>query len=180
MAHLQQQNFCLSIKNKYPIFFKNKKVLDCGSLDINGNNRYLFTDCEYLGIDVGMGKNVDIVTPIHLFNYPDESFDVIISTECFEHDMYYRQSFINICRLLKSGGLFLFTCATAGRGEHGTTQRKPEDSPLTIGIPEWSTYYKNLEEKDIKSIINLDDIFTEYEFSIGHQTCDLYFGGIKK
>lgn len=41
--HKEQINYCLSIKNKYPELFKGK-ILDCGSLDINGNNRYLFED----------------------------------------------------------------------------------------------------------------------------------------
>ena len=36
MAHQQQQNFCLSVKNNFPKFFQNKWVLDIGSLDING------------------------------------------------------------------------------------------------------------------------------------------------
>ena len=44
---------------RYGNLFKNKKVLDIGSLDINGSNRFLFEDCNYLGIDVGEGKNVD-------------------------------------------------------------------------------------------------------------------------
>jgi SAM-dependent methyltransferase len=183
MAHPQQQRFCTSIKDRFPIHFTSKNVLDCGSLDINGNNRYLFNNCEYLGIDVGSGKNVDIVIPIHEFNHPDESFDTIISTECFEHDMYYEKSLKNICRLLKSGGLFLFTCATIGRPEHGTIRTTPENSPLTSNISEWSNYYKNLEESDIRNAINIEEIFSVFEFSIKKSLKDpddLYFWGIKK
>jgi len=179
MAHIQQQEFCLFVKNKYPTHFNNKKVLDCGSLDINGNNRYLFTQCEYLGIDVGIGNNVDIVVQINEFNYPDESFDTIISTECFEHDMYYEKSLKNICRLLKSGGMFIFTCATIGRPEHGTQRNSPNDSPLTSVIEEWSNYYKNLEEQNIRTAINIDNIFLEYQFSTRQYPFDLYFWGIK-
>ena len=52
MAHQEQINFCLYVKEKYPTFFNNKKVLDVGSGDINGNNRYLFEDCDYFGCDV--------------------------------------------------------------------------------------------------------------------------------
>lgn len=48
MAHQAQIDFCTKIKNKIPQFFSNLKVLDVGSLDINGNNRYLFDNCEYL------------------------------------------------------------------------------------------------------------------------------------
>ena len=63
----------------------NKLVLDIGSLDINGNNQYLFEDCQYTGIDVGVGKNVDIVSKAHELKMPSGTYDTIISTECFEH-----------------------------------------------------------------------------------------------
>jgi hypothetical protein len=84
------------VKQTYPSYFKNKKVLDIGSLDVNGNNRFLFENCEYIGIDVGEGPNVDVITPGHLYNGDDESFDVVISTEVFEHDMFYEQTIKNI------------------------------------------------------------------------------------
>lgn len=185
MAHLQQKNYCLSVKNQHPKYFMNTTVLDCGSLDINGNNRYLFENCEYIGIDIGPGKNVDVVTTIHEYYETDEKFDVIISTECFEHDMYYEKSLKNICRMLKSKGLFLFTCATIGREVHGTQTITPESSPLTsdINVDGWNNYYKNLDEKDIRNAIDIDNIFSEYEFRLKqfpNDPDDLYFWGIKK
>lgn len=180
MAHPQQQNFCLYVKQKFPLYFIGKKILDCGSLDINGNNRYLFYSCNYLGIDVGPGKNVDIISTIHEFDYPDNSFEVIISTECFEHDKYYEKSLLNISRLLKSNGLFLFTCATTGRGEHGTLRTGGLDSPLTVKIPGWEDYYKNLDETDIRKAIDIDKTFKLYEFKTNQDPYDLYFYGIKK
>jgi len=57
MVHRQMTNYIKLIKEKYPHHFKNKKVLECGSLDIHGNNRIYFQDCDYLGIDLGEGKN---------------------------------------------------------------------------------------------------------------------------
>jgi SAM-dependent methyltransferase len=178
MAHKEQKDYCLLIKESFPTFFSNKKVLDCGSLDINGSNRYLFENCEYIGIDIGEGKNVDIVSLIHEFNGDDESYDTIISTECFEHDMYYKESIKNIIRLLKPGGLFIFTCATTGRPEHGTINTSITDSPLLKG--EWSKYYKNLTEEDIRDIIIIENIFIDFKFSINKNHKDLFFYGIKK
>jgi SAM-dependent methyltransferase len=178
MAHKEQKDYCLLIKETFPTFFSNKKVLDCGSLDINGSNRYLFENCEYVGIDIGEGKNVDIVSLIHEFNDDDESYDTIISTECFEHDMYYKESIKNIVRLLKPGGLFIFTCATTGRPEHGTINTSIKDSPLLTG--EWSEYYKNLTEEDIRDIITIENIFIDFKFSINENHKDLFFYGIKK
>lgn len=47
MAHKAQITYCNQIKQLYPEYFIGKNVLDVGSMDINGNNRYLFTDCNY-------------------------------------------------------------------------------------------------------------------------------------
>jgi len=184
MAHIEQQDFCLQVKNKFPNFFKNKNVLDIGSLDINGNNKQLFEDCNYLGIDVGEGKNVDFVSIGHLFDGPDNYFDTIISTEVFEHDMFYEDTIKNIMRMLKPGGLFLFTCAAPGRPEHGTRRCGEECAPLLIQINEnWADYYKNLEENDIRKIPQFNETFPDCYFQYKNTNieipCDLYFYGIK-
>ena len=180
MAHGEQINYCVKIKNKFPNFFTNCKVLDIGSLDINGNNRYLFSNYEYIGIDVGSGKNVDFISKGHEFADSAASYDFIISTECFEHDMYYNLTIKNAVRLLKPGGMFLFTCASTGRPEHGTRRTSPQDAPLLNDIDNWSDYYKNLTEEDIESVLDLNNIFSEYKFEENRVSCDLYFYGIKK
>src|SRR5688572_9173960 len=106
MAHPQQSDFCLSVKKQFPELFKGVRVLDIGSLDINGNNRFLFEQAQYIGIDLGSGPNVSVVCEGHL--YDDEPFDVVISTECAEHDLHWRETALNAVRLTKAGGLFLF------------------------------------------------------------------------
>ena len=125
MSHLEQKRFCLSAKQQYPEYFEEKLVLDVGSLDINGSNRFLFQSCNYVGVDLLSGENVDFVSKAHELMLPDSTFDTIISTECFEHDKFYRESIINIIRMLKPGGMFIFTCATTGRPEHGTRRPQP-------------------------------------------------------
>ena len=40
--HVQARDFTLFVKNILTSFFVNKRVLDVGSGDINGNNRFLF------------------------------------------------------------------------------------------------------------------------------------------
>lgn len=180
MAHIQQINFCRSLRDKFPKYFFNIKVLDCGSLDINGSNRDLFVNCHYTGIDIAHGKNVDIVSKIHEFNARNELYDVICSTECFEHDKYYPLSLQNMVRMLRSGGLLFFSCATTGRPEHGTKATTPANSPFTASMEAWEDYYKNLTEQDIRQAINIDQIFSEFEFSANQEIKDLYFWGIKK
>ena len=46
--HIQAKLFAMFVKDILKEYFINKKVLDVGSGDINGNNRFLFENCEYL------------------------------------------------------------------------------------------------------------------------------------
>ena len=180
MAHIQQQEFCKSVQNKFHDFFKNKFVLDIGSLDINGNNQEYFENSNYIGVDIAYGRNVDIVSKGHELGFPNDTFDIVISTECFEHDQYYISTIQNIYRMLKPGGLFIFTCATTGRAEHGTRRTTPEDAPLLQSDIEWSDYYKNLTETDIREVLNIETNFSLFEFSTNPISHDLYFYGFKE
>jgi SAM-dependent methyltransferase len=197
MAHSTQRDFIQYVKDKFPHYFKDTKVLEVGSLDINGTMRSFFDNCDYLGIDVGEGKGVDLVVQGQEYDAPDETYDVCSSGECFEHNPYWAETFANMVRVCKSGGLVFFTCATTGRKEHGTTRTDSASSPLTVNIG-WE-YYKNLDEQDFRNSFEepFDDIFSQYEF---HSTVDydnptefikdmrtyinpcedLYFWGIKK
>ena len=76
MSHSTQQDFILYTKNKFPNYFTNSKVLEVGSLDINGSMRSFFSECDYLGIDVGEGQGVDlVVTSKSNKNDYDEDFN---------------------------------------------------------------------------------------------------------
>lgn len=173
--HTEQKEFCQFVRTQYPQYFVNSKVLDVGSLDINGNNRYLFHNCQYTGIDVAPGENVHVVSKGHEYNAPDGYYDTIISTECFEHDKFYRDTITNIIRMLRQDGLFLFTCASTGRPEHGTRRTSPSDAPLLTG--DWADYYKNLTKDNILSIPSVGLLSTQMFYN--NKTHDLYFYGIK-
>lgn len=176
MAHPEQATFCTSVKTKYPQYFNNVNVLDIGSLDINGNNRYLFENYTYVGVDLGEGRNVDVVSKGHEYK-PGIQYDVVISTECFEHDQHWQDTILNCIELTKPGGMFMFTCATTGRQEHGTSRTTPQDSPFTHTM--FSNYYRNLTEHDVRQIPGFDENFSEFGFSTNNNTKDLYFYGIK-
>ena len=189
MAHSEQWDFCEKVKNKYPDSFKEKRVLDIGSFDVNGNEEFLFIDCDFNGLDIGPGKGVDIVCSAHEYDAPDESYDTIISCECWEHNPVYKESIQNAIRLLKSGGLFIFTCATTGREVHGVSYL---ETICSIEHNDWITmpnvirenwdndYYKNVTEDDVRDAIDVDEIFKDHNFEIEIDHCDLYFWGIKK
>lgn len=175
-------DFCNRIRAKYPLYFQNANVLDVGSLDVNGNNRYLFKDCSYKGCDIANGPNVDIISPAHLLNAQNGFYDFIISTECFEHDYYWKESVKNILRMLRKGGAFLFTCASDPRPEHGTERSDGHFSaPFLANLEgDWKNYYRNLSESDFTSLEGFVDSFEFYEFEYHQVPGDLYFFGIKK
>ncbi len=182
MSHPQQQAFVARVRERHQWAFSctdenldSRRVLDVGALDINGNNREHFApDTWMLGIDVAPGPNVDLVAPCHMLTFRDGFFDTIISTEAFEHDAYLPLTLRNIVRMLAPGGLFVFTCATTGRGEHGTVLSKPHDAP---GLPWW--HYRNVTEQHMRMLLPLD-AFSEVHFEIGHETCDLYGYMVKR
>lgn len=180
MAHFEQQEFFLDVKKVFPGFFIESKVLDVGSLDINGSARQFFTRCEYTGIDVGEGPGVDIVSYGQDFNGPSNYYDVVLSAECYEHNPFWEDTFVNMHRMLRPGGMFLMTCATTGREEHGTTRRAPQDAPLMVA--NGYNYYKNLEPMDfaLSNKVNLRDMFSVYQFRQDFRFCDLYFIGFKR
>jgi SAM-dependent methyltransferase len=181
MAHNQQRDFCNKVKNLFPEYFDNVRVLDIGSLDINGSNHFLFTNYVYMGIDVGKGRNVNYVSLGHEYKPLDnKKYDIVISTECFEHDKHWDKTIQNVIdNLLKPNGMFIFTCATTGRAEHGTRRTTKSDSPFTSQMDDWSDYYKNLTEEDMKFSVDLSS-FIMHRFYVNEESHDLYFWGILK
>lgn len=179
--HPEATHFLAYVKSVFPTFFTNVKVLDVGSGDINGNNRQLFTDIiSYDGNDVAPGRNVTIVSPTSKLPFDDETFDIIISSECFEHDPEWNLSLQKIYKMLKPGGLFCFTCASTGRGEHGTRRTSPTDSLgcfNNVGI--WADHYMNLTMDNVNSATPLDT-YSQYAGYYNDRTKDLYFWGIKQ
>lgn len=175
MAHKQQSDYIATLKVKFPLAFNQGRVLEVGSLNINGTVRNNFDSMEYIGIDVGAGPGVDVIAGGHEYDNK-KLFDCCISCECFEHNPFWKETFLNMIRLCKSGGLVIFTCATTGRPEHGTERTTPQCSPLTVAKG-WN-YYLNLT-KDNFDFVDFNAIFVNHEFSVNHQSCDLYFYGVK-
>jgi len=179
--HTEARDFTLFVKRILRDFFIGKRVLDVGSGDINGNNRFLFESCEYDGNDVIQANNVTIVSKTKDLPFENNTFDTIVSTECFEHDPEYKESFIKIYNMLKPGGLFCFTCASTNRAEHGTRRTSPNDSYGTIGnLEDMSDYYKNLTEIDLNEALHLNNSFSVWDTYYNNNTKDLYFVGLKK
>jgi hypothetical protein len=192
MAHKEQIRFCRKVRKEFPSFFTNKIVIDVGSLDINGNNRRYFRNCDYTGIDIVRGENVDMIGLAHelipkineikIMKYQgsykhkidfffERPVSTIISTECLEHDKYWKLTLKTVYDYLRPGGLLIITCGGDGRQEHGTRDHHAWCSPGT------NDYYMNLSNELFASILK-PSMFDAYHLAqVNH---DLQFYGIKK
>jgi SAM-dependent methyltransferase len=177
MSHPEQIHFLALTKEALPEFFTGCRVLEVGSLDINGAARTFFTDCDYVGLDIGHGPGVDIAVHGEDFDAPDGSFDVVVSCECMEHNPEWAATCRNMMRMLRPGGLFLLTCAAPGRKEHGTTRSGKESSPLTVGRGQ--EYYENLYETDFAQVANFFDAMPLRSSWLNWAHYDYYLAGIK-
>jgi SAM-dependent methyltransferase len=179
MSHKQQIEFISLVKENFPDFFEAKKILEVGSLDLNGSIRSFFSsNCEYTGVDLEIGKGVDLAVPGQLLDLSSRSFDLTLSCECFEHNPFWVETFINMLRMTKQGGLVIMSCACYGRAEHGTKNSCPQASPFTVN-QDWD-YYCNLSSFDFEKKLNLNNWFSLYRFYYKYKSHDLYFVGIIK
>ncbi len=170
--HTEVHNHVVRTKHLFPDFFTGKKVLEVGSLDINGSIRAAFKNCEYIGIDLGEGKGVDVICPIAEYIHPEE-FDVVVSTECGEHSRTWHQDLIQMYENLKPNGLLIYTAAGPKRQEHGTTRTTPGDAPFT------NDWYRNIDISDFRSALPAN-LFSVQELKLVRADCDIIFYGIKK
>ena len=107
------KKFLKSIKKENPELFKNSRVLEVGSRNINGTTRGEFIDCEYHGVDISPGKDVDIVG--HLCDVSDklfDSYDVVLCMNVLEHDPRWRETLVECCNRVKDGGRIIVVCPT--------------------------------------------------------------------
>lgn len=175
MAHIEQMWFFQNCKNHFPRYFKGKNILEIGSLNINGSIRVFFNDCEFKGIDIGSGEGVDEICFGENYAANANSYDVVTSTEVFEHAENWDLIVLNMVRLLKRDGLMIFTCASHGRKQHGTRLFDAAAAPYVASSVD---YYKNLIASDFQEILNFDYWFSNYIF-VEDGDC-LYFAGLAK
>ncbi len=112
MKKFVQSNFKnLDSKNK-------SRVLDVGSLDVNGTYRNLFNNdfWIYEGLDMEHGENVDFVPkePYDWKELKSNTYDLVISGQALEHIEYPWKTFENIERVLKPSALCCIIAPSSG------------------------------------------------------------------
>ncbi|MGZ4944692.1 MAG: class I SAM-dependent methyltransferase, partial [Halobacteriota archaeon] len=96
-----------------------KSVLEIGSYDVNGSGRRcieFWQPSRYVGVDLEEGPGVDLVCNAdNLMDiFPEESFDVVFSTELLEHVKDPKKVICNMKRLCKRDGIILLTTRSYG------------------------------------------------------------------
>lgn len=110
-------------KNLTREMVEGKRVVEVGSLDINGSLRTAVMAMEpaiYIGCDITLGKGVDVRCNVEdlVKNFNVESFDLVISTEMLEHVQDWRRAIYNIKAVTKTGGHILITTRSKGFSKH--------------------------------------------------------------
>lgn len=133
--HQAVQDFIASLKRDKPEWFRDRRVLEVGSYDINGSPRGHFENCAYLGIDRRCGPGVNLVAEISdLWSW---QFDVVISTEALEHDPHWRDTLQTMRE--RCTGLLIVTAAIDPRTPHC--------------VEECGGYYGNIDPDEVLKIM---------------------------
>lgn len=110
-------------RNVLPMDTTGKRVLEVGSLNVNGSIRATIESQEpalYWGVDIEPGPGVDEVISVHdlIKRFGAEKFDLVISTEMLEHVEDWRDALRNLKAVVKVGGTLILTTRRPGFPRH--------------------------------------------------------------
>jgi SAM-dependent methyltransferase len=82
-----------------------RTIVDLGSQDVNGTLRdHCPPNAHYIGLDMAPAKGVDVVVGTNL-PFADNTIDAIVTSSAFEHDVCFWETFLELTRMLRPGGL---------------------------------------------------------------------------
>lgn len=94
-----------------------RRVVEFGSLNVNGTVRDLFVGAEYIGIDLLDGPGVDVIADAAEYS-PDVAPDTVVCLNMLEHAPNGAAIIANARRILAPGGWLLFGAAGETWPEH--------------------------------------------------------------
>lgn len=120
------------------------EVLDLGGRNVNGSVRDLFPNAtKYVAVDIREGDGVDVVADASTW-VPDQEYDVVVSTETFEHTAVWPEICLTAFKAMKAGGRLILTMAGPGRSQH---------SAIDGGPLQPSEYYGNVDPEHLKHVL---------------------------
>lgn len=129
------------------------KVLDIGSIGKRPKYRKIWESggWDYVGCDLMEGFNVDVVLEDpFIFPFEDNTFDAIISGQMMEHNEMFWLSFMEMSRVLKTGGIMVHIAPSRGH-QH----RAPQDC--------WRIYRDGMEALAKWTGMEILESFTDWE-----------------
>ena len=170
IAFLSSYLFFCILDRILPSKRDNFSILDVGSYDVNGNLRDIIKtsmfssnrNYSYVGMDRVSGPNVDIVFE-NDWPVMNETFDIVISSSCFEHDDFFWETFLLLSRSLTPGGWLHITVPSTGsyHGYPGDNWRFYNDS--AVALTKWANK-------------NKEDMILIHSSTIPHNQTDPYRG----
>lgn len=124
------------------MFSDDMSVLDVGGRDVGGTGSFSKVSEQWTGgrwnvtvadLEGGGGVQVVLDKPGKL-PFDDETFDAAVSTSCFEHDIAFWDTFVEMCRVVKSGGVIYINAPSSGsfHGYRGDYWRFYPDSGIAM------------------------------------------------
>lgn len=137
------------------------RVLDLGGQNVNGTVHSLMPNAKYTVLDIATGPSVDITADACTWE-PTELFDIVITTELFEHCECWDEVVYTASRALDQNGpgLLFITCASTNRTPHGSHGE---------GVVPAGQYYGNVDPEDLKGILKLhfSESIVRYQYPPG-------------
>jgi SAM-dependent methyltransferase len=124
-VHQTVQRTFVAFQDNYLPHERKLKVLEIGSQNFNGGLRDLKKDnLNWFGVDIEAGPGVDQVVKIgDRLPFEDESFDLVVASSVFEHDIQFWSTFLEMARTTKPDGILLLIMPS-----QGTFHRYPLDA----------------------------------------------------
>lgn len=115
--HYNNRLWLQDLKKEYPNNFKDCRVLEIGSLNVNGTARDYFENCDYIGVDRDGGLDVDIAVDARETHF-DRQFDTLLILSVFEHDLDWKETLRHNLKWLKRGGMCFVCFGAEGNKPH--------------------------------------------------------------
>ena len=118
----EHMRMCVDIYLKKDRYYR---ILDLGARNVRPKQHQTHRSLlegynhDYVGADINAGRNVDLVMKKpYRIPVKSNSFDLVMTSQVFEHIAFPWASFLEVCRILKPGGLIFLVAPSRGQ-RHG-------------------------------------------------------------